>query len=285
MRGSIVRSSVSGLSRRSLLTRGGALAGAALLPWPMRAAEAPPEPGVPTGDTALALGITSLADAALTDRKIARRKVCDLECPSGRIVACDPLVMLGGSKPFARAVPKGRHAAFAYIDLDNDWGERVGLAELRISDAAVTRWQIALVDEALMPEMVGDMISGYGVDAGTGCFCDAATQLALSFYEEMRGLRGAPSYGETELLDAGLAMDKAVEHRLTFIEGSNIAMFHSGFGDGYYASYWGFAADGAAARLVTSFQVFEEAMAVATPPAHTAGTIGGPSGDTKHAPE
>ncbi|WAJ28679.1 DUF4241 domain-containing protein [Antarcticirhabdus aurantiaca] len=219
------------------------------------------EPGVPTGATLSALRRTDLSDADLAARRIERRSVSQLACPTGRIVACDPLVGLGDHPPLARSVPTGRHPVRVYIDLDNDWGERVGLAELRLSETPVARWQIALTDESIIPEMVGDMISGYGVDAGTGCFCDEAAQKALADHEDARMNAGETSYGETTLLDAALAMEPAADHRFAFADDLNVALFHSGFGDGYYASYWGFDASGEPARLVTSFGVFEEADA------------------------
>ncbi len=219
------------------------------------------EPGVPTGTTLSALRRTDLSEADLAARPIERRQVSQLACPTGRIVACDPLVGLGDHRPFARSVPTGRHPVRIYIDLDNDWGQRVGLAELRLSEAPVARWRIALADESIMPQMVGDTISGYGVDAGTGCFCDEAAQKALAAQEEARMNEGKNSYGETEFLDAALAMDLAADHRFAFAGDLNVALFHSGFGDGYYASYWGLDETGAPARLVTSFGVFEEADA------------------------
>ena len=259
-------------SRRSLIIGAAALSLKAFLPSAALAARS--EPGVPSGFTAMALAVTDLDAEALVNRAIRREKICDLACPTGSIIACDPLVMLGDWKPFARQIPVGTHPTFVLVDENNDWGERVGLAELRISDAPVQRWQMALIDESLMPEMTGDTISGYGVDAGMGCFCDHATQVSLRIIEDAQSLFGQPSYSEAVLLDAALAVRTGGEHRLTGDGSHNIALFSSGFGDGYYASYWGLDAEGQAARLVTSFGVFEEAAAKAPAKAMDASTPG-----------
>ncbi|NOT69817.1 MAG: DUF4241 domain-containing protein [Hyphomicrobium sp.] len=41
----------------------------------------------------------------------------------------------------------------------------------------------------------------------------------------------------------------------------NVAMFHSGWGDGFYASYFGYDADGNVAALVTDFATIDWATA------------------------
>lgn len=256
------------LSRRRVLAGGSAALLAATLP-PAIAAPAQLSPtrpaGAPNSRTAAALDLTALTDAALGALAVRRTLVCRLECPTGRIVACDPLVSLGDWKPFALTVPAGRHPVFSYVDLDNDGGVRVGLAELRLSEAPVARWQIALADATMLPQMVGDTVWGYPVDAGMGCFCDEATRDAIRFADEVRQFFSQGSYSEAELLEAALKVRDGAEHRLAFDPARNIALFASGYGDGYYATCWGFGPDGAPSRLVTSFDVFGGVADATTP--------------------
>ena len=68
------------------------------------------------------------------------------------------------------------------------------------------------------------------------------------------------------LLEELIWLDGADDVRPAFGSGLNIAAFSSGFGDGSYSSYWGLDAEGAPVRLVTSFDVLEEAMVPPRPP-------------------
>jgi hypothetical protein len=91
-------------------------------------------------------------------------------------------------------------------------------------------------------------IFGYGVDAGTGCFMDAEAAKILAgredgheFYEQVI----EPVYDEW----ADIPLNE---------DGLNMILFRSGWGDGFYASYWGFDENDEVACLVTDFAVLDE---------------------------
>ena len=94
---------------------------------------------------------------------------------------------------------------------------------------------------------------GYPVDSGTGCFMDLKAAGVLR--KRKRDDRG---YSD-RLIKAGRSVyvhtrDWA-DFRLEAETGLNLVFFSSGFGDGTYASYWGFDAAGELACLVTDFRV------------------------------
>lgn len=177
-----------------------------------------------------------------------------LTLPSGRIVACDPFV--GPERPaFLITVPRGSYPLrFAYPMVHGEAGGRVAFARLDISKQPVVRWQMALIAGQDVTKLKGDEFFGYPVDAGTGCFADADTMATLLqlMTADAELSQGWISEGEV----AGKA--KGMNWYLDKLYGSgNILMFESGWGDGAYASYFGYDAQGKVAALLTDFQVID----------------------------
>ena len=97
---------------------------------------------------------------------------------------------------------------------------------------------------------------GYGVDAGTGSFYDPIVNAAvLALYEknpdawqdwqnegEANGPKVIGPYSFVLMLPMGEA---------------NVAMFHSGWGDGFYTSWFGFDGQGNVAALLTDFNTID----------------------------
>jgi len=197
-----------------------------------------------------------------------------LKVPSGRIVACDPLVFLDGADAFLREVPPGEHrVVVGVLDLmDNAY------AAVRFSDAPIVKWEVARC--AGEEEVEG--WPGYGVDAGIGCFADAKAQAAFVAEEEKLRMEVSSKVVEQGVDPADAdAWDEAVQRvraemewedpLLPIIGGlggpdktvsvpltdeGNLVAFTSGAGDGVYASFWGLDAAGAPVALVTDFGLF-----------------------------
>ena len=194
-----------------------------------------------------------------------------LSVPTGAIVACDPLVSLRRAQPFTRTVPPGNYRVELAIR-DGD----VLLATLVISEAPIARWVPALcAGEAESDDL--ERVPGYPVDAGTGCFVDAATAAArvrvLEAWGESTADRivasgvdpadpaawhAAHRMYESERPDLLEQLEAAGYHAgregvVVPIEDGNIAAFRSGAGDGIYPSYWALDAADAPVALVTDF--------------------------------
>lgn len=193
-----------------------------------------------------------------------------LSLPSGRVIACDPLVALEGARPFARAVPPGRYRVVLGM-LERD----VALACVRLGRARVARWELARREGGGAP--------GYGVDSGTGCFADADAVAVYAAEERARDERAmqklrdegidpgdAVAWHEAmtaKLADEGpdplSAVSVSVQAKrfgalvLDAEGGGSLVAFKTGAGDGVYASYWGLDAKGRPMMLVTDFGLVE----------------------------
>lgn len=207
-------------------------------------------------------------------------EVDPLVLPTGRIVACDPMNLLFSRQPaYTRSVPPGRYPVLLALLANPGLPashlnyETVACAMLRFQEAPVQRWEMALQPGWDLSTLKPGYHFGYGVDAGMGCFVDEWTVARLpqeqqGFQDAMRrGMLNPKDYLQAyrtvvptafgELLatfsDCRASGHPARSAILDAESGANIVCFPSGDGDGCYASYFGFAADGSAARLVTDF--------------------------------
>lgn len=227
-----------------------------------------PLPDAPTRHVDLAradenLRITALPEAELAGRGITKHGLGELELATGAIVAADPVVQ--PERPaFARTVPPGRYAVTTYKAQ-----QRIAMAELRFAPGTPTRWQMALVPGQDAGTLKDGEIFGYPVDAGLGCFMDVEGRAAFLKREQQekdrRGERFVSSYDD--IVQAPLDANGGTELMLTPLpeERANVAIIQSGWGDGFYASYWGLDDAGMPLVLVTDFGVLENGDGRAPP--------------------
>lgn len=180
----------------------------------------------------------------------------ELSLPTGRVVACDPFVYLGSGdmEPFTVTVEPGRYRVEAAVATLTRPGEapsdaphrRVAAARLVVRDEPAATWELALLPDQDPAELGDDEFYGYGVDAGTGCFYDAAADDA---FPECEGDEGP-------LWDAFENSDWAGgPHVVTSGTGHDLVAFTSGWGDGAYPTWIGRTATGEVACFVTDFFV------------------------------
>ncbi len=173
---------------------------------------------------------------------------------SGKIVACDPLI--SHNHPFERTIPSGKYPVVAWWHKEE---ERIAAAELKLSDTRPIRWEMAVRPGQNVNELKDGSIFGYPVDTGLGCFGDVE---AIDKLDEMEARLQRDLGDDFISLYDNLIDDVLSEHddnwgSVIVCEdtGLNVAMFSSGYGDGFYASYWGFDADDNVVCLVTDFNV------------------------------
>lgn len=205
----------------------------------------------------------------------------ELLITSGSIVACDPYWLNAAPQEYTTKVPLGRFPVFVSIaEFASPHQQRVACAMLRFNVVGAVRWEMAVVAGQEVSTLEPGQLFCYGVDAGTGCFVDVDVvtwlieQAGVRDLEQWRGLPesmgnmpgiGAAmvdevfDYFETEVAprldEMYTAAAVAAEVILNDGTGSNLVFFSSGWGDGCYASYFGYAADGSLACLVTDFEV------------------------------
>ncbi|HEY1388898.1 MAG TPA: DUF4241 domain-containing protein [Ktedonobacterales bacterium] len=193
------------------------------------------------------------------------RSVGDLIAPTGRIVACDPFECVD-APAFAHKVLPGHYPVrVALAQFAGTRDERIAGAVLQLRDAAPVRWESAeWVRDADTANAEADkegatvsapLMDAYGVDSGFSSFMDEAAIEALLDHIEAEDdddyLQGRLDrlgpVGGPEWFD--LPLDET--------NGANILLFTSGWGDGVYPSYWGYAADDGLVCLLTDFGVVD----------------------------
>lgn len=197
--------------------------------------------------------IFALGDAQLAERKITVTPIGELELPTGEIIACDPLITTDDWPALARKVKPGRYP----VTLFEAQG-RVAAAFLRFRSGVPVRWELAVLPGQDVSTLNGEQIFGYPVDAGLGSFMDKAAMALMTAAQDK--LKPDQNYYD-DVLAAEFApnQDRFVMHHPDAANPVNIAMFWSGWGDGFYPSFWGLDATGEPVVLMTDFGVLENA--------------------------
>jgi hypothetical protein len=169
--------------------------------------------------------------------------------PSGRIVACDPLITLD-LDPFLQAVIPGRYTVDLALMREKGKGEQVAMARVRFTSRQPTVWVMALRKGEKLSTLGPGGYFGYTSESGTGAFLDATAFETADFAHldtiddllvELTGNYQPYRYW----------MEHTLDRRL------NVVMFSSGQGAGRYASYFGIDANGDVCALVTDFKLIE----------------------------
>jgi hypothetical protein len=178
----------------------------------------------------------------------------DLILISGKLVTCDPLVF-PNTEPFTVNLNPGRYpvlVSIAHIPENND--RRVGYAMLCLSKQTPIRWELATVPDQCLSLLKEGEIFGYGVDSGTGCFMDANAALLIEESLDAENFEETLANKLLEIMEknfiptwkwANLCIDEST--------GANVIAFSSGWGDGIYATYFGYDIDDNIVSVVTDF--------------------------------
>ena len=198
-------------------------------------------------ETAFIKGTTAkIKDATLDLYGI---NIGNIKISSGRVIACDPLLIEEYGKPFTQAFPTGAFPFQLSIARYGE-GESIAFARILFSNEPVARWEVALLANQ-QPVAVGDEDApGYIVDSGIGSFMDDEAGKALDKKTVTR-MDGAV-YAEMNK-----HRHSSWRYALYHFGNYNIAAFTSGEGDGRYTTYIGFDVKGTPCRLVTDFGLFD----------------------------
>lgn len=174
-----------------------------------------------------------------------RLYIGQLKIESGKLIACDPIVMQDVS-PFTQQFPLGSfpvHLAMAKTTDD----ERVAFSRILFSDKPVTRWEFAL-KPGQKPISLKDTSSYcYGVDAGMGVFIDSLANGVFA-------LKDHAAWENVFLKKSEQSGYKGFVHEF---EGHSLASFSTGYGDGCYSTYIGFDEQDNVCQLLTDFGMVE----------------------------
>lgn len=176
--------------------------------------------------------------------------------PSGEILACDPLVYLEDTKPFLQKVPAGKYPVTAAVMPSEKYGDRYACIKVAFSPNKPVVYELALTGEENDLDKIGeDEFYGFPVDAGMGCVADAKTREAYVRYWEKLSKEQNADNSFDDLFDDLLRKNAEKFPKYQSEHGDwlnwtvpdteyNIVMFHSGWGDGLYPSYFGFDENG-----------------------------------------
>ncbi|TPN47845.1 MULTISPECIES: DUF4241 domain-containing protein [unclassified Mesorhizobium] len=189
------------------------------------------------------LGVFALSEAEMAERKITATTIGELELPTGKIVACDPLITGLGRPAFSRKVKPGRYP----VMLLQAQG-RIAAAVLRFGTGLPVSWELATFARDRPPVYESEFLE-FIVDDAVASFMDKSLLTLMTDQEEL----------DDYLADVAWSLDRFGMD--SPMEGNplNVAMFDTGFGDGGYKSFWGLDATGEPLVLMTDFEVLENA--------------------------
>jgi uncharacterized protein DUF4241 len=186
---------------------------------------------------------------------IERHPAGEVHLPTGQVVACDPLVFADGAAPFMVTVRAGTYPLYVWVAvLYRDSVEeqrRVAALQLVVSDGTPARYQMATTAGQDLPELGEDSYFGFPVDAGTATLADLTAVRALAEWDYER-LDDAYIPAQSPLAPVPGGIYTAVTDEVT---GTNVTVVASGWGDGLYPTFIGYASSGEVASFTTDFMV------------------------------
>jgi len=198
------------------------------------------------------------------DVTISTHQIGELILTSGRLLAWDLLIGPDERYFFKKTVTPGTYPVVLSIADFHPTGEtRVACAMLVLGRGPAVSWDLAAINN---PDTESNAdIDQYDVDSGTGSFMDVDTvQILNPLWESTE--RNEPDKFEEFCDEVLVEMEKhsfgsrgtANWANITLSEGTgaNVVTFSSGWGDGGYASFWGYDAHGDLTCLVTDFDLF-----------------------------
>lgn len=194
------------------------------------------------------LALSLAKEKTIGDLTLREQRIADLRLPTGRLVASDAFVFME-PQPFELSMPSGVFPVVLSIaHFSND--QRVAFATIRFRDSVPVAWHMLTVKGQDTKKLKEGDIFGYGVDSGTGCFIDA---LAAKVLDQRMG--SDPEFYKEMIA----AMERTYVHTWSWLDmpfgKGNLVAFSSGVGDGGYATYVGFDANGEIAVVATDFSV------------------------------
>lgn len=179
-----------------------------------------------------------------------------IHLPTGRIVACDPLIT-NDMKDFKIHFPQGEFPVLIHKERESNC---IAYAEIIFSNDEIIDWKIATTEDQNVEELKGEEIFGYPVESGMGCFMDFETQDDLNHLENTLFQRNGDDFMgiyeeffHQHFFDENGAIDQFAFMKPIAEKEGTIFAFETGYGEGFYASYIGFGNENQPVKLITEF--------------------------------
>ena len=183
-------------------------------------------------------------------------EVGKINLPTGKLVACDPLITNEMSE-FKVRFPNGVFPVLLHKERESNC---VAYAEIIFSGGEVSDWKMATTEGQNVEDLKEGEVFGYPVESGMGCFMDVETQDCLNHLENrLFHRKGADFMGIYEeffhdhFFDENGAIDQYAFLKPDEEKPGTIFAFETGYGEGFYASYIGFGKDHQPIKMITEF--------------------------------
>ena len=168
--------------------------------------------------------------------RISLYSIGEVDFPTGQVIIADPLCYLHSEenrKILDRTIPIGKYEVELAILNSKTISKRVAGARLKIKNDKIIRYE--------QTQNKSSSFNGFGVDAGLASFCDASVAEEYTKF-----------YSNNDYFIKLLQGKQFIHWE---IPGTNhkIAMFETGFGDGYYMSLYGLNEKDEVCELVIPF--------------------------------
>ena len=188
-----------------------------------------------------------------------------IDCPTGRIVVADPLCYLPSNRfsPILDVeIPIGEYPVEVSICRSNELGLRMCTARLKIKKTEAVIYKLANPTEESATFTGKDgVLSGFPVDAGMISICDLEVakeykEFLDEWYKENPDKNYYDDYFASFFKESDEKLPQYQREGGDFIEWENpktknkLVMIASGFGDGFYQSYWGYDSDDEICELI-----------------------------------
>lgn len=188
------------------------------------------------------------------------------EFKTGKVITADPLYYLKNLKEIfikEKSIAPGKYPVQVAV-MDSDIaGRRIVGARLKVSEKKAVQYELA----KCFAEKNGTLMTtyaGFPVECGMGCFCDEQAaqsyrEFLSKWYQEHKDGNIYTDYFE-QLFEESYQKEPAYQRKggdlLMWnnpLDNSQIAMFASGLGDGYYTDFWGIDETGVVCELIVVF--------------------------------
>lgn len=179
----------------------------------------------------------------------------EIDCPTGRIIVSDPLCYLRMGKycPILdKAIPIGKYPVEVAICRNEYTGIRMCTARMKIKNTKAVKYECAMpTEDSAVSKAADGLITGFPVEAGMMSFCDVQVaneynDFLNKWYAQNEGKNHYDDYFAEFFKESDRKLPQYQREGGDFIEwtnpdtGNKLVMIASGFGDGFYQSYWGY---------------------------------------------
>lgn len=178
----------------------------------------------------------------------------EIDCPSGNIIITDPLAYLPSihySPVLAESIQPGKYPIEVSICKSDEIGLRMCTARLIVNNNKVMKYIRATATNKSVIKLKDGTLEGFPVDAGMICFCDeeVANEYRLfldEWYKDNPNGNHYDDYFASFFAKSYQELPAYQREGGDFVEWTNpktnhkMVMIASGFGDGFYNSYYGY---------------------------------------------